>query len=74
MSLHSQLARWQSAGLLTADQAQRLADHESSRSSGSRWMVWALSGVGALAIVAGLISVIAANWDEIPSGSSWRAG
>ena len=31
-----------------------------------RWVVWGIASVGGLAIAVGIISVIAANWDDIP--------
>lgn len=60
-----QLDEWVSNGIIDAQQAERIAGFERSKPSRS----WVLSGVlmvGALAIGIGVVSLIAANWDEIP--------
>ncbi len=58
------LKAWQEAGLIDGATASAIRDWEdkNSRPLG----LWALIGLGALAIGLGLVSVIAANWDEIP--------
>lgn len=58
------LARWQAAGLLDADTVARIQSHEASTAR-PVWL-WALSGLGAFAIVMGVMALIAANWEEIP--------
>jgi len=60
------LAAWKRAGLLTEEQAAAIARHEESQAAGTRWLVWGIAAVGGLAIAVGIISVIAANWDNIP--------
>lgn len=74
MSLDSQLQRWQHENLLSPEQAERIRAFERRQPGAARWVVWALSGLGALAIVAGLISVIAANWEDLPSGVKLAGG
>jgi uncharacterized membrane protein len=58
------LTQWQAAGLIDAETAANIRQWEDSHAR--PWGVWALIGLGALAIGLGLVSVIAANWDEIP--------
>lgn len=55
---------WQAAGLIDADTAGRISawEAEHARPIG----VWAILGLGALAIGLGLVSLVAANWDAIP--------
>lgn len=59
-----QLRAWQDAGLIDAEMAGRIREWEAmhSRPLG----LWAIIGLGALAIGLGIVSVVAANWDEIP--------
>jgi uncharacterized membrane protein len=58
------LNQWQAAGLI--DQATATNIRQWEESHARPWGVWALIGLGALAIGLGLVSVIAANWDKIP--------
>lgn len=58
------LRAWQAAGLIDADTASRISAWESAHSRPIG--VWAVVGLGALAIGLGLVSLIAANWEEIP--------
>jgi hypothetical protein len=63
MSLNRQLARWQEAGLIDAALATRISAHEASRRRPVA--LYAISGLGALAIAIGIISLIASNWEHI---------
>lgn len=58
------LQAWQEAGLIDADTAARIRawDAEHARP----YALWALIGLGALAVGLGIILVVAANWDDIP--------
>ena len=58
------LKTWVAAGLIDADAADRIRvwEAENSKPLG----LWALIGLGGLAIGLGLVSIVAANWDEIP--------
>ena len=55
---------WHEAGLIDAETRARLVayEHEHARPLA----LWAVYGIGALAIGLGLISVVAANWEDIP--------
>jgi hypothetical protein len=58
------LKGWLEAGLIDTETAARIRAHEAA--TARPFGLWALIGLGALAIGLGLISVVAANWDEIP--------
>ncbi len=62
--IEKRLARWVAAGLLDADQAERIAAFERER--GKPVFLYAVAGLGGLAIAIGLVSIVASNWDAIP--------
>lgn len=64
MASDRKLRAWHEAGLIDADTLARIGawEAEHARPLG----LWAAIGIGALAIGLGLISVVAANWDEVP--------
>ncbi|QUL37073.1 DUF2157 domain-containing protein [Erythrobacter sp. JK5] len=55
---------WHGAGLIDAETRARLIAYEDEHAR--PLALWAVFGIGALAIGLGLISVVAANWDDIP--------
>jgi len=55
---------WHAAGLIDADTRAALLAYEQENSR--PLALWAVFGIGALAIGLGLISVVAANWEEVP--------
>jgi len=55
---------WLNAGLIDADTARRIREYEADRSRPLG--LWSLIGLGALAIGLGIVSLVAANWDDIP--------
>jgi hypothetical protein len=55
---------WHKAGVIDAATRDRLLAYESENARPVA--LWAVFGIGALAIGLGLISVVAANWEEIP--------
>ncbi len=59
-----QLKAWSQAGLIDAETAERIRTWEAKNAKPLG--LWALIGLGALAIGLGLVSVVAANWDAIP--------
>lgn len=64
MALERQLKRWTLAGLIDAGQAERIRTFEKA---GSRpTLLYAITGLGGLAMAIGLVSIVAANWDIIP--------
>jgi uncharacterized membrane protein len=58
------LEAWYKAGLIDRATADRITEYEDQNSR--PLALWAIIGIGALAIGLGLISVVAANWDDIP--------
>lgn len=63
MSLRPQLARWQAAGLIDAQTAERIEAHEAAQRRPIG--LYALGALGAGTIALGIISLVAANWDVI---------
>ncbi|MGH6616784.1 DUF2157 domain-containing protein [Sphingomonas sp.] len=58
------LKAWQQAGLIDADTVARIQAWESEHTRPLG--IWAMVGLGALAIGLGIVSVVASNWDAIP--------
>lgn len=58
------LAAWQEAGLIDAQAAAAIREFEGENAR--PLVLWAVIGIGALAIGLGVISLVAANWDRIP--------
>ncbi len=58
------IATWHDAGLIDAATRDRLLAYEAAHAR--PLALWAVFGIGALAIALGLVSVIAANWEDIP--------
>ncbi|MBS0482582.1 MAG: DUF2157 domain-containing protein [Proteobacteria bacterium] len=59
------LSAWVEAGVIDAAAAERIRAYEGQHTR--PLALWAVIGIGALAIGLGLISVVAANWDAIPA-------
>lgn len=58
------IVQWHEAGLIDAATRDRLLAYETEHAR--PLVLWAVFGIGALAIGLGLVSVIAANWEDIP--------
>jgi uncharacterized membrane protein len=58
------IAHWYEAGLIDAATRDRLAAYEAAHAR--PLVLWAVWGIGALAIGLGVVSVVAANWEDIP--------
>lgn len=58
------IAEWHAAGLIDAATRDRLAAYEAQHAR--PLLLWAVWGIGALAIGLGVVSVVAANWEDIP--------
>jgi hypothetical protein len=65
MALDAKLARWTKAGLLTAEQADGIRRYEAVNDRPVA--LWAVIGIGLLALALGVLLVISANWDRIPA-------
>ncbi len=57
------IAEWHAAGLIDAGTRDRLVAYEANHAR--PLVLWAVWGIGALAIGLGCVSVIAANWEDI---------
>ncbi|MBE0543595.1 MAG: DUF2157 domain-containing protein [Verrucomicrobia bacterium] len=55
------------AGLVTDDQRQKIVEHFKLKEDSNRFLV-IISFVGAVLVAAGIVLLIAANWDAIPRG------
>lgn len=64
MGIAKKITEWQAAGLLNAEQANGIRAYEQSR-KGGRFMT-GLIGVALFAILCGVLSIVAANWMDIP--------
>lgn len=58
------IAEWHEAGLIDAATRDRLTAYEAEHAR--PLLLWAVWGIGALAIGLGFVSVVAANWEDIP--------
>lgn len=58
------LQAWMAAGVIDAGTAARIRAWEAEHSR--PLALWAVIGIGALAIGLGVISVVAANWEDVP--------
>jgi Predicted membrane protein (DUF2157) len=58
------IAEWHAAGLIDAATRDRIAAYEAAHAR--PLVLWAVWGIGALAIGLGVVSVVAANWEDIP--------
>ena len=65
MAFEQHLRRWVAAGLVDAEQAERIRTFERTRERRPA-LLMAVAGLGGLAIAVGVLSIVAANWDEIP--------
>lgn len=63
MSIVGNLKRWEGAGLIDTPTAERILEFERGRKR--PLLAYALGGLGALTIIVGIISVVAANWDAL---------
>jgi uncharacterized membrane protein len=59
------IRRWQRAGLIDSDLAQRIRDWEATHRRPVA--VWAIAGMGALAMSLGVMAIVGANWEDIPA-------
>lgn len=57
--------RWQRAGLIDGALAERIIAWEAAHRSPV--VLWAVAGMGALAVSLGVMAIVSANWEEIPA-------
>ena len=58
--------RWQKAGLIDDDLARRIVDWEVANRR-RPVVLWAIAGMGALAMALGVMAIVGANWESIPA-------
>lgn len=63
--LSIQLEEWRTLGFITAEQLSQIARHEAQRPR-VNWLVFAFISLAASVIGVGIISLVAANWSQIP--------
>jgi uncharacterized membrane protein len=57
--------RWQAAGLIDGDLAARIIAWEAAHRRPV--FLWAVAGMGALALSLGIMAIVGANWEDIPA-------
>lgn len=65
LNLQKKIESWVEQGLLTQPQAEKILAAENKGESRS-WVLYGIAGIGITAIAIGIVSVIAANWQEVP--------
>lgn len=66
---YSDVQKVHEAGLITAEQRQKIIEHFQLKEESSKFLV-IISIVGAVLVAAGIVLLIASNWEEIPRG--WK--
>lgn len=66
------MRRWRTAGLIDGATAERILAWEAAHRR-PVWL-WAVAGLGALAIGLGVMAVVGANWESIPAWAKLAAG
>lgn len=64
MKLSKKLKEWQRENIIDGATADKISQHEKQKSKPV--ILWAAGGLGAFAIIVGVVSVIAANWIHTP--------
>jgi len=64
---YSEVQKLHEAGLITDEQRQRIVAHFNLKEDGNRFLA-IISFVGAVLVAAGIVLLIASNWDAIPRG------
>jgi len=67
LNLSKHVEKWISAGILSPAQGKQILEAEQAGTS-RPWVIFGVAAVGVTAIVTGIISLIAANWENIPDG------
>lgn len=65
MKVSRKLTEWREAGLIDSEVVARIEAHEQGQSRPT--VLYAVGGVGAVAIVLGIVAIVASNWAEIPA-------
>jgi uncharacterized membrane protein len=70
---YADIQKLQEAGLITGEQRQKIIEHFKLKEDSNRFLV-IISFVGAVLVAAGIVLLIAANWDAIPRGVKLETG
>ncbi len=70
---HADVEKMFQAGLISEDQKQQITAHFGLKEEGSRFLT-IVSFIGAILVAAGIVLLIASNWDEIPRGIKIAGG
>ncbi len=65
VNLGRRLEAWTQAGLISESQSAAIAAYE--KTNARPWSLYGLTGIGVMTVATGVISLIAANWSDIPS-------
>ncbi len=69
------LTRWQSAGVLDAETAARIRDHEAQSAAGApaglKWQGITALILGAILLACGVVLFVSAHWDEMAPGARY---
>ena len=71
---HTDIQKIRDAGLITAEQRQRIIEHFKLKEDGDSRFLAIVSMIGAVLITAGIILLISAHWNEIPRGVKIAGG
>jgi len=64
INLSRRLQLWREHDLLSDDDVRRILDFENSQNRRS-WVSFGIAGIGVTALVTGVISIIASNWEDL---------
>ena len=67
MKVAKKLAQWRDAGVIDEDTLARIEAWERDNDRSGNVVLYAVGGVGAVAIVLGVVAIVAANWAAIPA-------
>lgn len=67
-TINRKLEQWLQAGLIAPTQRDAILDFENQHPQRANWWLYSFMVLGAAIIGLGVISLIAANWSEIPDG------
>jgi uncharacterized membrane protein len=66
MKIDKKLLTWQEKALISASQRQAILQYEAAHSHNNHWFLYGFLLLGAVVTGIGIISLIAANWNDIP--------
>ncbi len=70
---YADIQKLHESGLITDEQRQKIVEHFKLKEDGNRFLA-IISFVGAVLVAAGIVLLIASNWDDIPRGVKLGTG